>query len=234
MALWTLADTATEYWLDADNAGSITLAGSDVSAWNDLSGNSRHATQGTVANRPIYASNVLNGKPVVRFEPGDTLAFQSNFSTFGKSYFILWRRTAGTNAAILLQSAAVDYSYLHYGNSWFDGNMAQAVPITNGIWYGNLSVAGARFSNGTAFGGGQDATSIFDRIGWQSSVATIEVAELAVFSTAISQNLREQVEGYSLWKWGLQASLPENHPYKNAAPTAGGNAGAVHFFTFGI
>ena len=29
---------------------------------------------------------------------------------------------------------------------------------------------------------------------------------------------RQLIEGYLAWKWGLQASLPSNHPYKNSAP----------------
>jgi hypothetical protein len=30
---------------------------------------------------------------------------------------------------------------------------------------------------------------------------------------------RQLIEGYLAWKWALQASLPSNHPYKNARPT---------------
>ena len=32
---------------------------------------------------------------------------------------------------------------------------------------------------------------------------------------------RQQLEGYLAWKWGLEANLPVDHPYKNAAPTNG-------------
>jgi hypothetical protein len=40
---------------------------------------------------------------------------------------------------------------------------------------------------------------------------------------AISNNTlgtvdRQKIEGYLAWKWGLQGSLPANHPYKNAKP----------------
>jgi hypothetical protein len=30
---------------------------------------------------------------------------------------------------------------------------------------------------------------------------------------------RQKIEGYLAWKWALQASLPTDHPYKNARPT---------------
>lgn len=62
---------------------------------------------------------------------------------------------------------------------------------------------------------------------------TGDLAEL-VFINSASVSERQLIEGYAAWKWGIQATLPNDHPYKNAAPTAGGNAGAVHFFTFGI
>jgi hypothetical protein len=31
---------------------------------------------------------------------------------------------------------------------------------------------------------------------------------------------REKLEGYLAWKWGLEANLPNGHPYENAAPLA--------------
>jgi hypothetical protein len=56
-----------ELWLDAANVASVTLVSSAVSAWNDLSGNNRHATQGTANNRPTYADKI-NGKSVLTFD----------------------------------------------------------------------------------------------------------------------------------------------------------------------
>lgn len=56
-----------ELWLDAANTDSVTLVSSAVSQWNDLSGNNRHATQGTANNRPTYADSV-NGKKVLTFD----------------------------------------------------------------------------------------------------------------------------------------------------------------------
>lgn len=54
-------------WLDAADASTITLDGSNnVSEWRDKSGNARHVSQSTALNRPSYVTGVLNGLPVVR------------------------------------------------------------------------------------------------------------------------------------------------------------------------
>lgn len=68
-------------WLDADDARTITLNGSTVSQWNDKSGNNRNVAQATAANQPAYTSNVLNQKPVLRFNHLND-QFLSNTGTF--------------------------------------------------------------------------------------------------------------------------------------------------------
>lgn len=56
-------------WYDA-----TTLTGADgssVSSWLDQSGNEAHMFQGTSAAQPILKTNILNGRPVVRFDGVD-------------------------------------------------------------------------------------------------------------------------------------------------------------------
>lgn len=53
-------------WWEADNPGAVYADGDPVGTWNDLSGSGLHAT-GTTTQRPTYTTNVLNGKPVMRF-----------------------------------------------------------------------------------------------------------------------------------------------------------------------
>lgn len=58
-------------------AGGITgLAdGATVATWPDRSGNGFNATQATEANKPLYKVNIINGRPVVRFDgTNDTMA----------------------------------------------------------------------------------------------------------------------------------------------------------------
>ncbi|HEY5791804.1 MAG TPA: LamG-like jellyroll fold domain-containing protein, partial [Chthoniobacterales bacterium] len=53
-------------WLKADAVAQS--SGTGVAQWSDQSGNNHHAIQATAAKQPKYQLNVLNGKPVVRFD----------------------------------------------------------------------------------------------------------------------------------------------------------------------
>jgi len=58
----------TALWLDAADASTITTVSEAVSQWNDKSGNGRHASQNTAANRPVVTSAGLGGKDVITFD----------------------------------------------------------------------------------------------------------------------------------------------------------------------
>jgi hypothetical protein len=45
------------------------------------------------------------------------------------------------------------------------------------------------------------------------------IAEFIVSASQLSTANRQLIEGYLAHKWGLAANLPNDHPYKNAAPT---------------
>ena len=50
-------------------------------------------------------------------------------------------------------------------------------------------------------------------------LALMNLYELIVINGTVSTDTRQKTEGYLAWKWGLQANLPNDHPYKTAAPT---------------
>jgi hypothetical protein len=45
------------------------------------------------------------------------------------------------------------------------------------------------------------------------------IAEVVVVATAVDTATRQRIEGYLAHKWGLEANLPVDHPYKDAPPT---------------
>lgn len=107
--------TTNRLWLKADanvynNAG-ITLAadGDLVQQWNDRSGNANNASQATSANRPIYKTNIINGKPALQFT-GDTFIDPGALgipNTNGYTYIVVFNPTSVTTGA--LTDGAGDY-----------------------------------------------------------------------------------------------------------------------------
>ena len=80
MALWTPADETTALWLDnsdqntlfdATTGGSLVAPGGAIARMEDKSGNARHFTQSTLANRSTWQTNQQNGLAVGRFDGGN-------------------------------------------------------------------------------------------------------------------------------------------------------------------
>lgn len=46
-----------------------------------------------------------------------------------------------------------------------------------------------------------------------------DICEILFFDRVITDSERQNVEGYALWRRGLEAGLPSGHPYENAPPT---------------
>jgi hypothetical protein len=65
-----------EGWYDASDAGTITLNGSNVSQWDDKSGNDNHAVQATASEQPAY--ELYEGLQGVVFEDNDVIAAPSS------------------------------------------------------------------------------------------------------------------------------------------------------------
>lgn len=72
---WTPSSlTNLEFWLDANEASTLTVSGGSVSEWRDRSGKSRHFSNGTTAFQPAYSATGLNGKPALNFTGDDVLS----------------------------------------------------------------------------------------------------------------------------------------------------------------
>jgi hypothetical protein len=54
-----------QLWLDAFDASTITLDGSNVTQWDDKSGNGKNVVQETGAIQSKYGTNLINGHPAV-------------------------------------------------------------------------------------------------------------------------------------------------------------------------
>ncbi|HLP12341.1 MAG TPA: T9SS type A sorting domain-containing protein [Flavobacteriales bacterium] len=70
--------TNNSLWLKANAGTSTTTSGAAISTWSDASGNGNDVTQATAAQRPTYATNVMNGFPAVLFD-NNTTAGQNDY-----------------------------------------------------------------------------------------------------------------------------------------------------------
>lgn len=85
-------------WLDASDAASITLDGSNtVSQWSDKSGNARHATA-LVNQRPTYLSSGINGLPALRGDGVDDFMEWTPFASgTNHNFYLVVAFDAGVN-----------------------------------------------------------------------------------------------------------------------------------------
>lgn len=242
--LWTPAQLTTSLWLDANDSSTITIS-TGVSQWNDKSGNGRNATQATGANQPLVISAALNGLNVLRFDgSNDLLNYDGSFfvNTSYMVFSVVTRRsnrtfnfymggtTTSNNNNLILgwTSPSTLHEFAQYGTSFAATVESYTSPIPD-LWVGWLdtSVGRRQRRNGTQVAtsgtttqlSGNGGSSIGRFFDVSNSYYDGDVAEIIATTSVLTLSNIQLVEGYLAWKWGLVASLPADHPYKNAAPT---------------
>ena len=234
--MWTPANITTAAWYDASDASTITDSSGLVSNWSDKSGNNNTATQSAGAKQPTVGSNTIHGLSSISFN-GASNALTTVLTQLSTAsiYIVANAQTKGTNQDSNLLGAATSFnsggafvSTQEYGSGnasdvvfytsslpdqqkYFNGNQ---LPFTEtfdpAIHYHEVTNATTESLPYTL--GNRNATN-------SSSGFKGEVGEILIFNSVHGSATRQRVEGYLAWKWGLQASLPASHPYKNGAPT---------------
>jgi PKD repeat protein len=242
---WTPADLpgGAAMWLDASDASTFSFSDNGITEWRDRSGNGRNAEDGFLSStRPTRGDDLIGGRPAVAFDgSNDVLTF--NGSSITNSDYTVAAVTARTSPKstnyYLGGTQSSNNRNLHVG--W------RSDTVMTHAQYGNdmdASVAGhstpqptlqvSRHSGSTGktmyLDGSQASTnsSTTGLLSWtgaavgryNSSYFQGNVGEVLLVSSALSDADRQRLEGYLAHKWGTTASLPANHPYKSAAPTA--------------
>jgi len=222
-------------WLDgADPAGTGIKPsnGATVSTWVDKSGSGINLTAvGTPTYVTASSSVYLNGSSylqntnfnftnytlfIVSNQASDSGPLYTNkttgLSTSGffprysnGNYYLVqsdstWLSSTSpfSNGTTYLYS--IQYDSLNNINLWSNGSSSPVITGTAGTITRNMFLLGKRNVSG-----------------FQENM-TGNVFEVVQYNSDLGQTARQQVEGYLAWKWGLQANLPEGHPYKNASP----------------
>jgi len=223
-------------WLDAADSNTLTLSGSNVTAWRDKTGLN---TTSTIVGSPTrITSALLNNLPAVRFNgSSDSLSYatfslpqpltvfavtvQREASLAGYSFVLEPTASDGAGAVILYRSSPVTLFY------WAGAGDVAAVPTVT--YSSNITgVYSAVFNGASSFLGFNGQGTSNQNPGtlgwaglhlgrdWAGVWQAQDVAEVLFYSSAFSTSQIQQVEGYLARKWGLLTNFPASHPYRSS------------------
>lgn len=240
--LWTPEHIETVAWYDASDASTVLTTGSAVTNLLDKSGNGHNLTQTTATARPATGSNTVNGLNVLTADGGDLLNVTGlSISATSNIYMVVvGRRTTKVSYAriaeaglpsskvfnILQSVDTQDYLYANATGMPFPGNTgATTDPILFTVSLTqtelmNRKNGGSALSNTGTLGAALtiDDIGVFGRADGTAGARWIgDIGECILLADADEATI-QKIEGYLAWKWGLQGSLPWDHPYVGAAP----------------
>ena len=227
--LWSPDALRLGAWYDAADLATIATASGAVTDWRDKSGNGRNLTQSTAAQRPTYTANGFNNRPAINYGAAQntnrlswTGAAFSPVRTFGVAHWEGPNPFTGYSGLLSFNYAGNSDLFLaEVSNQWFgarqiflNGNDPIATPLPTiqspFLWGDNEAASAGR----TFMWIGADRNE--NNRGWRGKIAEVVI-------TLLVPTLQERrtIEGYLAWKWGLDANLPANHPYRNRPPLIG-------------
>jgi len=226
LQLWLDASDASTLF-DATSGGLLVAADGGVARWEDKSGNGKHATQATSANRPLRKTNQQNGLDALLFDgSNDAFSFSSITIPNSHSVFQVYQRLTGVESFGIANSTSGN---VRYASLWFtDGILYQISNApANFTTHGGSNAAAGYFvvstirnattsidvrRNGssvasvtTGAGVTNAASGSWNAIGdrSQSNFHSGNLCEIIVYDSALSDTNREAVETYLLAKWGI-------------------------------
>jgi len=217
------------FWADASYITGLN-DGDSVTTWNDLSGNDNHATQSTAAQKPILKLNIINGRPVVRFDatddnlvitnggtlfqnkPGGIVIAVVAFNLTGNKQYLAALTPAG--AGRIIGAASPGYRILDT-----DGFTGVTFPtLSTGTFYvlslviNATAAQGQGFRNGTAgsIASGGTAGNFSDTSGLSTtlgvaSTATLngDLATIVMYDRVLTTIERVRIERYFGSRYGI-------------------------------
>jgi hypothetical protein len=230
-------------WLDPTDSSTVTRSGANVSAWADKSGNGWNMT--TQNGSPQYNTSLINNLPGMDVTNSSAFISVANqtISSNASLAMILVVKSGIANWGSFFTHGSRDTDIAMERNSISAGTTLQfqtandntGANITytvdqNSLYLGTITTGTSRFFE--RFGGGTTTTATgTNGYSMASGLQTIRIGrsdagescnsllgEIVYYNKVLSTLERQQVEGYLAWKWGLQGSLPADHPYKNAPP----------------
>ena len=221
LALWLDASASGSLFQDTSAATAATANPNPIGYWKDLSGNGKHATQGTANNRPIISPDLRNGRKVLRFDglnsvDADFLGFSNTAvqTIFGVCYV---NTVAGNLSSLIGNSSGSPDIRRHFDPSPSDrwrglsnqnsdvadfANPAGSQFRVNGV--GTNLVAEQVWHLVTAIRGtGTAEVNQTGRGGFFARSFGGDIAEFICYDRALTNSERDTVERALGKKWGL-------------------------------
>lgn len=237
--------TGLRLWIDANDRNCYTLAtGTNISQLRDKSGSGNNTTlfyglQPTILNNSINSLptfNMINGGfqgPISPTNTGATLTFFMiiSFSTFNTAGQIIGLGNADETHSDLANALKCG---MHTNNGFFPSLYRNNVFVNSSTLNINTPYLMSVYFNGTnGFLGINGTYNSFATsgnfsiskygIGMPTNITTsgygfYRYGEILIYSNLLSTTNIQRTEGYLAWKWGINSSLPTNHPYYNTNP----------------
>ena len=234
-------------WFDAADSSTITGT-TTVTQWNDKSGNGRNATNSSsTITRSTYngQSVILFSNGSTRYMT-TTVTVPLNAHTLIAIHVPTTVTSSSVGNTSLFRFQNVNYIVFPYMNGTTPrgyvtnqgGSGAGSIDaitstlVENSVTTNfNIIVAAIASGNQLIFRNGTQQSSNTRTLSssaasdplWIGGFGNSEsylgsLGEMIVYSRQLTTTERQQVEGYLAWKWGVQTSLPTNHPYYNTRP----------------
>jgi hypothetical protein len=230
-AWWDASDSSTLF--DAQSAGSNSAADQEVGRLEDKSGNGRHFTQSTSANRPIRKTSQQSGRDVLRFNGTSAsmitaVSFSDFFSATASTAFVVAKaqsvntnsNSVGQNASVLSEiSGSHSFVMLRSNDTaasfgYVTQHVTTSLSYVPGSWKvfttthdgTNLSFAINGGAPSQASLGTRTFMNSLLRLGVNGNPSVFfegDVGEVITFNVALSSSDRSDVEQYLIAKWGL-------------------------------
>ncbi|MHB9026326.1 MAG: glycosyl hydrolase family 28-related protein [Armatimonadota bacterium] len=204
-------------WLRAD-AG-VTLNGSTIATWGDVSGAGHSVAQATASYQPTFVSSSMNGKPAAHFDASNDYlqgAAALDLRNSAYSIFVVAKPTAGDGGYLTyLASEGLRYQsnnlfYKNGGGLFYTystiATLQEATRTSGGVV--TVYENGAQKATGTLSTGSTNCTNF--RLGGDglSGIGGFDgyngdIAEVIVYNTALSAADRQAAETYLRNKYAL-------------------------------
>lgn len=212
-------------WYDASDATTITHISGSVSQWNDKSGNNYHASQSTGSRQPITGTRTINGFNALDFDGvDDRMIIDSGFYSIANGpnsvFAVVQVDNATKTEHIIISGMNSTPSTRFILSASGSGTMAAflngTTALTVGITLDTAAHLHAAMRNGTALTRSYDSITGSSTAGSNQTLVNVGIgarpdnganaldgliAEIIVYSRALSGTEETQVKNYLQSKW---------------------------------